>query len=241
MSVPKIRNGVFFSLVETLPRGRNALDREAVASIQRDRVMAAFTELVADRGLAAVSVTDVVAHAGVSRSAFYACFDDLAACADAAYERFISVLVTRLLDAMDPTSHWHSFVESAIRAYLETLQADLVVARAMQLEMDAAGRPARLRRRAALRQLADLIAARHAQLRQEDPTVGPLPDEAHVGHVYAVRQLACDALEDDPDADLLALVEPTVRWVAAAVNGAAGVDASSRHLSSKDLEDPRGH
>jgi AcrR family transcriptional regulator len=99
--------------------------------------MTTFTELVADRGLAAVSVTDVVAHAGVSRSAFYACFDDLAGCADAAYERFISVLLTRLAQAMDPTDHWQVFVESPVRAYLETLQSDPVVARAMQIEMDA--------------------------------------------------------------------------------------------------------
>ena len=113
--------------------------------------MAAFTELVADRGLRSVTVTDVVAHAGVSRAAFYSCFDDLTGCANAAYERFISVLLTRLAEAMDPSDHWHEFVESAIRAYLEALQADPVVARAMQIEMDAAGKPARIRRRRALR------------------------------------------------------------------------------------------
>jgi hypothetical protein len=82
-----IERGVFFSPRSDLPRGRHALDRDTVREAQCERVMTAFTELVADRGLAAVSVTDVVAHAGVSRSAFYACFDDLAGCADAAYER----------------------------------------------------------------------------------------------------------------------------------------------------------
>ncbi|HEY6399671.1 MAG TPA: hypothetical protein VIX82_19670 [Solirubrobacteraceae bacterium] len=57
-----------------------------------------------------------------------------------------------------------------------------------------------------------MIASRHAQLREQDPTLGPLPGEALLGHVYAVRQFACDALEGDPQPDLLALVEPTVRW-----------------------------
>lgn len=70
--------------------------------MQRERLMTAFTELVAERGLAAVTVTDVVARAAVSRAAFYACFEDLADCADAAYERFISVLVARITHAMDP-------------------------------------------------------------------------------------------------------------------------------------------
>ena len=45
--------------------------------------------------------------------------------------------------------------------------------------------------------------------------------------VYAVRQLACDALEDDPDADLLALVDPIVEWIAAAVAGASDVSVPS--------------
>ena len=227
VSVASIRPGVFFTPRTELPRGRHALDRVSVQAAQRERLMAAFTELVAAGGLDAVTVGDVVARAAVSRAAFYACFDDLASCADAAYERFISVLLTRLGEAMDPTAHWHDFVESAIRAYLGALNADPVVARAMQIEMDAAGTPARRRRRRALKQLADVIASRHALLREEDPSIGALPEEAHIGHVYAIRQLACDALEDDPDTDLLVLVEPAVRWVAAAVAGAASVEAET--------------
>lgn len=221
-AIPPIEHGVFFSpSQERLPRGRHARERLTTVAAQGERVMTAFTELVAANGLAAVTVADVVARASVSRTAFYTCFDNLAGCADAAYERFISVLVDRLTKVTDPASHWHAFVESAIRTYLETLQSDLVVARAMQLEMDAAGSAARSRCRAALTQLADLVARRHALLREEDPTIGPLPEEAHLGHLYAVRQLACDALEDRPDPDLLRLVDPAVRWVAATVRGAA--------------------
>lgn len=227
MTVDSIRPGVFFSPRAELPRGRHALDRETVQAAQCERLMTAFTELVADRGLDGVTVGDVVARAGVSRAAFYGRFDDLARCADAAYERFVSVLLARLGEAMDPTAHWHDFVESAIRAYLETLQSDPVVARAMQIEMDAAGKPARRRRRLALAQIAGVIASRHALLREQDASVGPLPDQAFLGWVYAVRQLACDALEDELEADLLALVDPAVRWVAASVAGAASVDVKT--------------
>jgi len=227
VSIHSIRPGLFFTPVKELPRGRHALDPDVVKAAQCERLMAAFTELVADRGLADVTVADVVARASVSRAAFYNCFDDLSSCADAAYERFISVLLTRVADAMDPAAHWHAFVESAVRAYLEALQADPVVARAMQIEMDAAGRPARARRRQALKTMADVIAMRHRQFRDEDPTAGALPEEAFLGMVYAVRQLACDVLEDNRDADLLPLVEPTTRWIAASVVGAASVGAEA--------------
>jgi AcrR family transcriptional regulator len=226
--VTAIRPGVFFAPRTELPRGRHALDRETVRAEQRERLMAAYTELVAHHGYASVTVTSVVAHAAVSREAFYAAFDDLAGCADAAYERFIAVLLGELALAIGRATDWHALVEAAIRAYLETLQADPVVARAMQVEMDAAGKPARVRRRTALKQMADVLAARHAEVRRGDPSLGPLPDEAFLGYVYAMRQLASDLLEDDPEPDLLALIEPTVRWVAAGVNGAARTEGSLR-------------
>lgn len=189
--------------------------------------MAAFAELVSNRGLADVTVTDVVAHASVSRAAFYSCFDDLAGCGDAAYDRFIAVLLERLASALDPTADWKMFVDSAVRAYLETLQSDPVVARAMQIEMDAAGKAARLRRRNALGSIAGVIRSRHVLLLEEDPSMGSLPDEAHLGFVYAVRQLACDALEDDPEPDLLALIDPCVQWIRASVLGAANAETRS--------------
>jgi AcrR family transcriptional regulator len=224
---PAIQPGVFFSPRSELPRGRHALDRDALKEVQRERLMTAFAELVAERGLAAVTITDVVAHAAVSRATFYACFEDLHDCADATYERFISVVVARITDALDPAVPYFEFVASAVRGYLGALQADPVVARAMQLEMDAAGKSARVRRRRALQLIADVLKSRHDQFRQENPSVGPLPDEAHLGIVYAVRQLACDALEDSQDPDLPVLADPVIDWVTAFVLGAAAVETSA--------------
>ena len=220
MSVTPIQHGVFFSPRTELPRGRHALSREEAASAQKERLMAAFSELVAEHGLGAVTIGDLVGHTAVSRGAFYSCFDDLASCGDAAYDRFISVLLERLGEAMDPTDHWHEFVASAVRAYLETLQSDPVVSRAMQIEMDAAGRPARIRRQNALGAIAHVIKARYLLLQEEDASFGPLPEDAYLGWVYAVRQLACDKLENETDPDLLSLVDPIVDWIGATIKGA---------------------
>ncbi len=227
--------GVFFTPRAVLPRGRHALDRAAAEEAQRERLMAAFAELVADDGLAGVTVTDVVARAGVSRAAFYASFDDLAGCGDAAYERFITVLLDRLTTAMEQAEDWADFLTSTTRAYLGALEADPVVARAMQIEMDAAGSAARARRRRALRMLADIFKARHEQLRAEDRALGPLPDEAHLGALYAVRQMACDALDEHPRPDLSVLIEPTVRWIEAGVLGAAHVAEPATHRFTSKL------
>ncbi len=224
MSRPTINAGVFFSPRKELPRGRHALGREEAIEAQRERLMAAFCEVIADRGLSGLTVTDLVSHAGVSRTAFYDCFDDLDSCSDTAYERFIAVLIERLFLALDPELPWEEYVEVGIRAYLEALQADPVVARAMQIEMDAAGRAARSRRRIALRQMAEVIGSRYEALMREDPSFVPVSIEAHLALIYGMRQLACDALDTEEEPDLLRLVEPTRRWILATVHGTPLVD-----------------
>ncbi|MEU4425184.1 TetR/AcrR family transcriptional regulator [Actinoplanes sp. NPDC024001] len=211
---------VFFSPPERdLPRGRHALDPGAVRAAHRERILAAFTELVADRGLAAVTVADVVKSAAVSRTAFYAVFADLSACADAAYERFVAVLLERVTAAAAEPQDWLDLIAAIIDAYLDTICSDLVVTRAMMLEMDAAGRPARKRRRQALTGIARFLHDRHTEWVGRDCGLKPLPVETFLGFLYALRQLSCDLLDEDPEPDLRSLREPMFRWVSAAVLG----------------------
>lgn len=186
----------------------------------RERILAAFTELVAEHGLAAVSVAGVVKRAAVSRTAFYANFADLSACADAAYERFAAVLLERVTAAAAEPRDWLELIAAIIDAYLDTICSDLVVTRAMMLEMDAAGRPARERRRQALTVIARFLYERHVEWIGRDCGLKPLPEETFLGFVYALRQLTCDRLDEQPEPDLRALREPMFRWVSAAVLGA---------------------
>jgi hypothetical protein len=45
--IPSIHDGLFFTLPDALPLGRHDLAREQVLSAQRERLMAAMTELMA--------------------------------------------------------------------------------------------------------------------------------------------------------------------------------------------------
>jgi AcrR family transcriptional regulator len=224
--IPSVRDGVFFSLTGPLPRGRHELSREEVLFAQRERIMVAFTELIAARGYAPVTVADIVARAGVSREAFYDCFDDKDDCAIAGYDRFIEVLLTRVAEGLAASDDRTEWVASTIEAYLGTLQTDIVVAKAFQLEMDAAGAEARKRRREALGRFADVIDARYEAFRSLDPTLGHLPRSAHLASVYAVRQLACDALEDSESPDLIRLAPEMMQWISARDLGARFLDSA---------------
>lgn len=217
LTVQRITDGVFFSLPATLPRGRHELTREQVLAVQRERLMIAMTELMAERGYERIGIRDVAARAGVSSAAFYECFADKRACVFAAYDRFIGVLLERLAQAAAQRTTWDEWVLAMIRAYLDTLQSDLVVGRAFQVEMDAVGSEARERRRIALNGLADLIRAERERLWSADHDA--LPQTAYVGVVYAVRQIACDALDRDPRPDLHSLAPELASWVGETLRG----------------------
>jgi AcrR family transcriptional regulator len=212
-SVAHVRDGVFFTLPAALPRGRHKLTREQVRSAQRERLLAAMTELLATHGYRGFGPGDVASRAGVSLAAFYDCFENLDACVFAGYDRFIEVLLTRMT-AVDTTQRDRSaLVKAVLGAYLETLQSDLVVARAYQVEIDALGPAARARRRDSLKLFATFI---RELLARTSPNRQPpeLPRTAYVGVVYATRQLAADALDEAPEPDLTTLGDDLEPWVA---------------------------
>src|SRR4051812_36301531 len=69
-----------------LPRGPHQLSRDEVSRSQRERLLAAMTEAVAEKGYAKTVVADVVSRSGVSRATFYRMFRDVDDCFRAAYE-----------------------------------------------------------------------------------------------------------------------------------------------------------
>jgi AcrR family transcriptional regulator len=212
-AIATVNEGIFFNAPRVLPRGRHKLPRDQVIAVQRERVMTALVELMAARGYHGFAVGEVATRASVSRGAFYDCFDSKDACAFAAYERFIGVLLERIAERTAPSTDWNSFITGLVDGYLATLSQDVVVARAFQVEMDAIGPEARNRRRAALLLFADHIRAQHERLRASDPTLQPMSSEAYLGAVYAARQVASDALDTESQPDLMALAGGLVPWL----------------------------
>jgi AcrR family transcriptional regulator len=208
-----VADGVFFTDPGPLPRGRHALPRERVLSAQRERLLAAATELLAAGGYRGFGPGEVATRAGVSLAAFYECFPNKEACIFAGYERFIEVLLQRMtavdLEGMDPPQ----ITRALVGAYLDTLQSDLVVGRAYQVEIDALGPRARERRRNSLELFATYIREVTAWASPDGQPSEHIPPSAYIGVVYAVRQLASDALDRAPEPDLVKLGEEFSVWI----------------------------
>ena len=206
----RITSGVIFTVPPSLPRGRHELSRAEVSAAQRERMLIAATELLAGAGYRGFGVREICARASVSRAAFYACFADKDACVHAAYDRFIAVFLDRLAAGGATAGDWPGCVREFVSAYLGTLQRDLVAARAFGVEMDALGRAARERRRTALTHLAGFV----RDLREKRfPDTAPAPLSAYIGAIYALRQIASDALDAEPEPDLPSLVDELTTWL----------------------------
>lgn len=176
-----------------------------------------MTELLAARGYRGFGPADVAGHAGVSLAAFYDCFENKDACVFAGYDRFIGVLLERMmaieLGDRDRDRDRAALVHVALHAYLDTLQSDLVVARAYQVEVDALGPVARERRRTSLTSFATFIRDLLKRASADGEQPAELPWTAYIGVVYAARQLASDALDCEGEPNLVALGEALETWV----------------------------
>jgi AcrR family transcriptional regulator len=142
-----------------LPRGRHRLTREEVAASQRDRLLLAMAEAMAEKGYAATSVADVLARARVSRETFYQQFSSKLDCFVTAFDTAAEMLGAGLgaVVALDgpPLARF----DRALAAYLDALASQMPFARLFLVEVYAAGPAAFDRRTAVQQRFADELAA----------------------------------------------------------------------------------
>ncbi len=138
--------------IDRLPRGRHGLSREQVTGSQRERLLRAMGEAVAEHGYVKTSVAEVLRRAGVSRETFYEHYPNKETCFLAAYD----AAVARVLDAIGgrPTPEAGNvdeplalaLVDGMLARYLAVLAAEPAIARTFLIEVYGAG-PAALDRR----------------------------------------------------------------------------------------------
>lgn len=211
--IPCVKNGVYFTVPENLPRGRHKVPTEMIVSAQRERMLIAVTELMAALGYRNFGVKEIAKRSGVSLQAFYACYKSKDECVFAGYNRFIQTLLTHMMATPLQGTDRVTLVVSLIGAYLDTLQKDLVVAKAYQVEIDAMGIKAREQRRLSLSMFAKYIENAVIQSAPDKTAPVHLNWTAYLGVVYAARQLASDALEQKANPDLGALKKLMVVWL----------------------------
>jgi len=192
-----------------LPRGRHKLDPQLVAASQRQRLVEAIVELVAEKGYPDVTIGDIVTRAGTAKRTFYDHFTDKLQCFLAALEGITDSLVAASARFFKVKGTVRERCEYSMRGYLELLASMPNTAKVFYLEAVAAGPESVTKRHAVLLRFARNIVAlsRDASSTSEGQELSELHALAVVGalHQMIYGQLA----EHGPDS-LLEIIDDVV-------------------------------
>jgi AcrR family transcriptional regulator len=176
-------------------RGVRRRGSVGLAPTQRDRLVAAMGELIAELGETAIGIHHICQRAGISRRTFYELYVDRDACLldtlAVAQDRLVGC-VAEAAGAAGP--EWEDRAVAVTRALVGTLCADRVLGYLCVVAPLAAGREALNLRRAAMDEIGRLLG--------EPPSVGPAADAvlaAALGGVWELlrRHLTDEAPQDD--------------------------------------------
>jgi AcrR family transcriptional regulator len=180
-----------------LPAGRHGLPREFIAQNQRERIITAMVDTVAERGYNATTVAHITKAASVSRRTFYEHFADKEACFLAAYDMVADHIRASMRAAGESFTEWPQQVRAALATMLRFLAAEPELARLCMVEPVAAGGEIAARHRASMQGFVEILKAG----RPEHSGSRPLPDateETLVGGIVSliVREISAGRTED---------------------------------------------
>jgi AcrR family transcriptional regulator len=137
---------------QQLPKGRHGLSRAFIASNQRERLLDAIANVVAEKGYAGTRVADITDYAGVSRKTFYELFTDKEECFLAAFDVITKLLMDRMAQALTDLSdgNWRDQVRALLGEFLRFLAAEPAFARMCVVEVLGSGSEGLARRDAAI-------------------------------------------------------------------------------------------
>jgi AcrR family transcriptional regulator len=173
---------------EPLPRGRHKLARSAVRGSQRERLLKAIIELVAEHGYERTTVPMVVATARVSRNAFYELFEDKADCFLAASDRAAAEVLDSLT-AFAGRPDWIGAVIDGARIYVSWWQERPAQTLAYFVGMADAGARTWAQRERSYREFESMFEQLGRWARIQEPELAPLHAAAPRAIVLAVTEL----------------------------------------------------
>jgi AcrR family transcriptional regulator len=135
---------------------------------ERQRIVAAMVELVAEQGYKATTVKQLLQRAGVRRADFRRLFSGKRACFLEAYGEMSERFASRVFTAFEGEKEWRDGLRAAAYAAARWVGEHPHEARYATIEMMAAGAFAVERREATLRRFVELLDAGREQLDEPD-------------------------------------------------------------------------
>jgi len=168
-----------------LPRGRHSLPAGVVARSQRTRIIHGTADVMASKGYAEATVSDIVAAAAISREVFYAHFSNKQDAFLAAQQYVTQHILEACTAAYFSGSTWPERVWSCLEALIGLLVSNPELAHLRLVECYAAG-PAAIEQTEQLKRAARIFLQEGFNTIPGQSSVPPLATDAIAGAVFEV-------------------------------------------------------
>jgi AcrR family transcriptional regulator len=192
-----------------MPSGRHLVPSDFVAQNQRERMLLATAELVAERGYQKTTIELIAKTARVALVTFYEQFESKEECFLAAFDESVSAAADVFDELLDRTRPWPDQIAAGLEIFLEMVVSEPARARLCLVESQAAGTQALARYQAAL----ELVAAKLREGRVLNPQGARLPDGLEVAMVGGLAWLVQQRLDADRSDDLKTLLPEMLQIV----------------------------
>jgi AcrR family transcriptional regulator len=207
-----------------LPAGRHGLPREFIAQNQRERIITALVDTVAERGYNATTVAHITKAASVSRRTFYEHFAGKEPCFLAAYEMVTDHIRESMHVAAEAFEEWPQKVRAALATMLRFLAGEPELARVCMIEPIAAGGEIATRHRASMQGFVEILRAGRPEHRGERP----LPEATEATLVGGIVSLIVREINADRTEQLEQLLPDLVELTLAPYLGGEGAARLAR-------------
>jgi AcrR family transcriptional regulator len=185
-----------------LPPGRHLIPSDYVSQNQRERILLATVELVAERGYQKTTIELIAKTSRVALVTFYEHFPSKEECFLAAFDESVAAAKEVFAELLDPEQPWEEQVSAGLEIFLEMVVNERARAKLCIVEAQAAGTASLAR----YQEMLESAAPKLRQGREFNPRASRLPDGLEVaiagGIVWLVHQRL---IADDVDG-LMALL-----------------------------------
>jgi AcrR family transcriptional regulator len=215
-----------------LPPGRHLVPRDFVAQNQRERMLLATAELVAERGYQKTTIELIAKTARVALSTFYEQFSSKEECFLAAFDEAIEAAAEVFDELLDPEQEWADQIASGLEIALEMVANEPARARLCIVEAQAAGGEALVRYQGMLERLAPKL----REGRIHNPRASRLPDGLEVaivgGLVWLIHQRLIAGREHEIKGLLPEMLQVTLTPYVGEVEAGRAADAAQARTAA---------
>jgi AcrR family transcriptional regulator len=168
-----------------MPPGRHLVPHDFVTQNQRERMLLATAELVAERGYQKTTIELIAKTARVALSTFYEQFSSKEECFLAAFDESVAAAAEVFDELLDTEQPWEDQIASALEIALEMVVTEPARARLCIVEAQAAGGEALAR----YQRMLESVAPKLREGREFNPRSARLPDGLEVAIVGGLAWL----------------------------------------------------